>query len=52
LAAIDRDRAYWQDDLAGFDQELAALGKVRRNAAPGLPGATKEIYAGRNRNGS
>ena len=27
FAAIDRDRAYWQNDLAGFDQELAALGK-------------------------
>lgn len=27
FAAIDRDRAYWQDDLAKFDQELAALGR-------------------------
>jgi len=27
FAAIDRDRAYWQDDLDKFDQELAALGR-------------------------
>ena len=28
FAAIDRDRAFWQDDLARFDQELAALGRA------------------------
>ena len=27
FGAIDHDRAYWQDDLDRFDQELAALGK-------------------------
>lgn len=27
FAAIDRDRAYWQDDLDRFDQELPALGR-------------------------
>ena len=27
FSAVDRDRAYWQNDLDKFDQELAALGK-------------------------
>jgi len=27
FSAIDHDRAYWQDDLDRFDQELAALGR-------------------------
>ena len=30
FAAIDRDRKYWQGDLAEFDSELAALGRAAK----------------------
>src|SRR6185369_3150929 len=55
FAAIDRDRAYWQDDLDRFDQELAALGRsveTQRQACLAQPKkfTQAEIEVGRDDN--